>query len=135
MIGNDALWTQLQSALADLAASQAECARLREIISEAWDNCEQCRGLTVGKMRCARCQTFLAALAAQPNGTTTHCEWKHGEDDSDAWETACGEMFCLNTGTPKENKVCFCPYCGKPLSEAAQPNDAKQADRDSAKSA
>ena len=44
------------------------------------------------------------------------CTW---ECDSDGnWETDCGEMFILNEGTPVDNSMKFCCYCGKPLREA-----------------
>ena len=43
------------------------------------------------------------------------CVW---EEDSDGnWETACGNIFCLNEGTPSENEMRFCCYCGKQLSQ------------------
>jgi hypothetical protein len=59
MISNDALWTQLQSALADLAASQAECARLRNVLLDIRDGGQMRTGYTYAAL--AR-----AALDAQP---------------------------------------------------------------------
>ena len=36
--------------------------------------------------------------------------------DGDAiWETDCGRSFVLITGTPLDNKMRYCPYCGCPL--------------------
>jgi len=35
--------------------------------------------------------------------------------DEDFWETACGESWIFPEGGPDENKMKFCPYCGKPL--------------------
>jgi hypothetical protein len=43
------------------------------------------------------------------------CTWT--EDSDGNWETDCGETFILNDGTPKENHMKFCCYCGKPLKE------------------
>ena len=38
-------------------------------------------------------------------------------DDNGAWETECGNMFEVTDGTPNENDMKFCPYCGKTLVE------------------
>lgn len=46
---------------------------------------------------------------------TTFCSWVPDSDGN--YETLCGEMFTLNDGTPSENGMKFCPYCGKPLRE------------------
>jgi hypothetical protein len=44
------------------------------------------------------------------------CEWTH-DDTLDVWSTACGELHVLIEGTPKQNSMCFCCYCGKRLEE------------------
>lgn len=36
-------------------------------------------------------------------------------DDDIAWDTGCDETFAFIDGGPTENRVKFCPYCGKPL--------------------
>lgn len=43
------------------------------------------------------------------------CTWKDIQYDSDTWETDCGELWCLYEGTPEENRMKFCPYCGKKI--------------------
>jgi len=35
----------------------------------------------------------------------------------DHWDTSCHHRFTLNDGTPSENRMKFCCYCGKPLNE------------------
>ncbi len=46
------------------------------------------------------------------------CEWKEDDADCGCWRPACGgDLFVLNAGTPAENKMKFCPFCGKPLKE------------------
>ena len=46
------------------------------------------------------------------------CTWvQDGDPDSDTWATDCGNMFILNEGSPKENDLKFCCYCGKPIDE------------------
>lgn len=44
------------------------------------------------------------------------CEWSYDET-MDAYETDCDQAFCVNEGTPKENDMRFCCYCGKKLVE------------------
>lgn len=55
--------------------------------------------------------------AIYPYGGAMNCLWTRADDDTDLWETSCGEEFCIIEGTPKENKMRFCCYCGKPLEE------------------
>jgi hypothetical protein len=42
------------------------------------------------------------------------CHWVHDDADSE-FETQCGQRFTLNEGTPEENKLEFCPFCGGSL--------------------
>lgn len=51
------------------------------------------------------------------------CKWK--QDEYDIWETDCGNLFVVNDGTPSENKMKFCPYCGKELVESVYKNVSK----------
>jgi hypothetical protein len=41
------------------------------------------------------------------------CEWSDGGEG--AYLTECGEAFVVNEGTPAENGMRFCPYCGRKL--------------------
>jgi hypothetical protein len=41
------------------------------------------------------------------------CRWEENEES--IWDTACGEKFVLNDGTPHDNGMIYCPYCGKTL--------------------
>lgn len=48
------------------------------------------------------------------------CEWKENESEYDTtWETSCGETFVLLEGTPEENGLKFCAYCGRKLTQRA----------------
>ena len=48
----------------------------------------------------------------------TKCTWSNSEDDSDThWQTSCGEDFLLNDGTPEDNNMKYCCYCGKPIEQ------------------
>lgn len=43
------------------------------------------------------------------------CIWT--EDDDGTWATQCGHLFVLNDGTPLQNDMAYCPYCGNRLHE------------------
>ena len=43
------------------------------------------------------------------------CNWK--QDDEGNWETTCGNMFVIAEGTPSENDMNYCCYCGGLLKE------------------
>lgn len=45
----------------------------------------------------------------------TKCEWTENEDG--CWDAACGFKFEVIDGTPTENSMLYCPYCGKSLKE------------------
>ena len=42
------------------------------------------------------------------------CMWTYDEN-YDVWETECKNSFQLNAGTPEDNMMKFCPYCGKKI--------------------
>jgi len=44
------------------------------------------------------------------------CTWTY-DDLYDYWETSCGESFIITEGDPKENKMVFCPFCGRLIKE------------------
>lgn len=48
--------------------------------------------------------------------TRQACDWAHETSfDQDYWDTECGEAFQFTVDGPKENKMYFCPYCGRPI--------------------
>lgn len=51
----------------------------------------------------------------------TICTWK--EDWEGTWETGCKNMWVFNEGTPEENNMRFCCYCGKPLKQSIYVED------------
>jgi ribosomal protein L24E len=44
------------------------------------------------------------------------CRWTL-EPESESWEAGCGGTFILNEGTPSQNNMSYCCFCGKPLQE------------------
>lgn len=51
--------------------------------------------------------------------TTEYCCWNYDEDD-EYWDTGCGEAFCVMEGTPKDNRMKFCPYCGRRIQQESE---------------
>jgi hypothetical protein len=50
--------------------------------------------------------------------TRNGCQWSRDSDeDSDTWSTACSHYFTLIDGTPTDNGLKYCCYCGRPLIE------------------
>jgi hypothetical protein len=45
-----------------------------------------------------------------------NCHWTYQDDETEAWATGCGEMWCFVDGGPKENNTRYCHGCGKPVS-------------------
>uniref|UniRef100_A0A6M3J629 Uncharacterized protein n=1 Tax=viral metagenome TaxID=1070528 RepID=A0A6M3J629_9ZZZZ len=39
------------------------------------------------------------------------CVWKYDEYD-DTWNTSCNNTYQIIWGSPTENRMKFCPYCG-----------------------
>lgn len=51
-------------------------------------------------------------------GRESECKWKCNVNDwADWWDTGCGGSYTIMEGTPKENKMRFCPYCGGKIVE------------------
>lgn len=49
---------------------------------------------------------------------STECRWVQDDLEGDTWGTSCGHYFRLDDGTPADNDMKFCCYCGKTLIEA-----------------
>lgn len=48
---------------------------------------------------------------------TETCGWWIEDADDGSWATSCGYLFALNDGSPYQNRMAFCCYCGKRLIE------------------
>jgi hypothetical protein len=56
----------------------------------------------------------LRAALAEPDT----CTWyQDGDSDSGMYGTSCRRYFDLNDGTPEDNKMKWCCYCGKKLKQ------------------
>lgn len=56
-----------------------------------------------------------AAVLADREGRE-QCTWT--PDDEGVWNTDCGEYFVISDGTPSQNDMRHCCYCGDRLQEA-----------------
>lgn len=63
----------------------------------------------------------LKALIASIGVPHTPCEWK--EDTDGNWDVACGPLHYIQDGTPKENNMNFCCYCGGKLTQVLYRED------------
>jgi len=43
------------------------------------------------------------------------CSWVQEDDEWGYYETDCGETFVMIDGTPADNSMKYCCYCGKQL--------------------
>jgi hypothetical protein len=59
---------------------------------------------------------YAAGLAARND-----CGWR--VDEEGTWNTDCDNLFVIIEGTPQENDMRFCPYCGGSLVEHGAPTD------------
>lgn len=51
------------------------------------------------------------------------CTWSQDGEGEDLWITGCGNCFRIDEGTPSENKMNFCCYCGASLFESPWVDD------------
>jgi hypothetical protein len=61
--------------------------------------------------------------------TSNACLWREEYGDEE-YQTSCGKAFVLNDGTPKDNDMLFCCFCGKLLREergASEPEEEEDA--------
>lgn len=62
---------------------------------------------------------------AEPKRPQT-CLWSRSDDDTDVWETACGNAFTINEGgAPADNEMTFCCFCGRELKGEIGDSDAE----------
>lgn len=49
--------------------------------------------------------------------TLMYCHWRQDKQDNDTWQTSCEQRFIITAGTPSDNNMAFCCYCGRRLIE------------------
>jgi hypothetical protein len=61
------------------------------------------------------------------------CYWNQEDDEYGSYETDCGSAFIMTEGTPSDNDMKFCCYCGKKMVDRPFNDDeayAEDADRE-----
>lgn len=62
-------------------------------------------------------KAWQAALQSQDREDAS-CTWHNDPETDNSWSTGCRQLFEIYDGTPTENGMGFCCYCGKPIREA-----------------
>lgn len=62
-------------------------------------------------------QAGRAALQSQEQ-EEEHCTWHNDPETDNSWDTSCRQLFEIYDGTPTDNGMRFCCYCGKPIRQA-----------------
>jgi DNA-directed RNA polymerase subunit RPC12/RpoP/BMFP domain-containing protein YqiC len=110
----------LQERIAEL---EADNDRLRQSLKDAL-SISTTDGLSASEWvaRTGRAERRIAELEAQLSAMQSEheqkviteeqlCAWVENFDP-DYWETSCGQTFILIEGTPQDNYMKYCPYCG-----------------------
>lgn len=64
------------------------------------------------------------------------CEWKLEDDEEGVWYSACENAWIFEEGTPIDNMMKYCPFCGRLLTQRApDPPMVEVVDDDSMESA
>lgn len=61
--------------------------------------------------------SFAPALARAVLRQGEACKWTY-QDYENAWKTDCENIFCIIEGTPEDNEMKYCPYCGKRIEQS-----------------
>lgn len=48
---------------------------------------------------------------------TELCLWQIEIQDERVWKTSCEELFVMIDGSPLENGMGYCPFCGRRIQE------------------
>ena len=63
-------------------------------------------------------KALRAALAQQAEPGEQTCTWfQDGDSESGVYATSCRRYFDITDGTPEDNKMQWCCYCGKKLAQ------------------
>ena len=63
--------------------------------------------------------------AEQSTEIESACSWKY-DAMYEHWETSCRNLYCFMEGGPEENRMKFCPYCGKRIVRAITGDEEEQ---------
>ena len=115
------------AAAAELLRLHAQRDVLLEALKLAWpiieaemyrQNCSYGKNFSQTKVDRARAAHEKARAALAQPAPEPECTWhQDGDSDSGVYATSCGHYFNLEDGTPEDNKMSWCCYCGKKLAQ------------------
>jgi hypothetical protein len=101
--------------MSDLRATAEQA---RDVLRHAVDELGRC-GRAAAILPCVDALNSLEA-ALEQKAELVACHWhQDGDFESNTWAASCGQdrYFTLTDGTPNENDMTHCCYCGKQLVE------------------
>lgn len=69
------------------------------------------------KSELADTEVNLCRQCLELGSATGPCIWRLDDQDQGVWESSCGNAFSIVYGSPVQNDMRFCPYCGHPMKE------------------
>ena len=94
-----------------ITLSRAVAAQMLEALAVAWQQNPHWQ-ITEGM------HALRAALAQQAEPGEQTCTWfQDGDSESGVYATSCRRYFDITDGTPEDNKMQWCCYCGKKLAQ------------------
>jgi len=64
---------------------------------------------------------LFSAIADMPTVEQKHGHWIIEDEDYNAYKCSnCGEVWCINDGTPEENGMDYCQHCGAEMDEVTE---------------
>jgi hypothetical protein len=80
-------------------------------------------GRVLGRLRRPAAALWTASIRGdcQGGGTALYAVriGANGTEDGEAWVTQCGHLFQICHGSPEDNGMDFCPFCGRPITTEA----------------
>lgn len=64
------------------------------------------------------CEAARALYTCLQPGPRSTCTWTYDPDGY--WQTSCDDQFCITEGSPAENRMRYCHYCGRRITTSAE---------------
>jgi hypothetical protein len=70
----------------------------------------------------------LTSGTGEPAGDV--CMWEQIDDEGSDWESFCGDAWYFESGSPQENNIKFCPFCGRRVEVKFYEPDIREGDEE-----